>query len=88
VEGISQKRDTRVASIAPLSSELPKGLGDAGQYQGIRPPNFYAVALLISNDDGGLRPGMAGIARVYGRRRSLAGFAAQEVANFVGRKVW
>jgi len=88
VEGISKKRATRVASIAPLSSELPHGLGDAGQYQGIRPPNFYAVALLIPNDDGALKPGMVGTARLYGRRRSIAGFLAQEVANFVGRKVW
>lgn len=88
VEGASRKRATRVISIAPISSELPSGLGDAGQYQGIRPPNFYAVCLLIPNENGTLKPGMAGTARIYGRRRSLGGLAVQEIANFWGRKVW
>ena len=88
VEGASRKRTTHVISISPISSEVPSGLSDAGQYQGIRPPNFYAVSLLIPNDNGTLKPGMAGTARIYGRRRSLGGLAAQEIANFWGRKVW
>jgi putative peptide zinc metalloprotease protein len=88
VEGISRKVDAHVAAIAPLSSQLPHGMEDLGQYQGIRPPNFYVVDLLVRNDDGTLRPGMAGTARLYGRRRSLGGLATQEVANFLGRKLW
>ena len=32
--------------------------------------------------------GMTGTARIYGKRRSLAGMAWQEVKNFVDRKVW
>jgi len=88
VDGISSKRDTRVVSIATLNSQLAQGLEDVGQYQGTRPPNFYVVNLLVPNDDGLLRPGMAGTARLYGRRRSLAGLIAQDVANFFGRKVW
>jgi len=88
VDGISRKRETSVAAIAPLSSQLPPGLEGLGQYQGTRPPNFYVVDLLVPNEDGTLKPGMAGAARVYGRRRSVAGIAAQDVANFLGRKVW
>jgi putative peptide zinc metalloprotease protein len=88
VEGISRKVDAHVAAIAPLSSQPPHGMEDLGQYQGIRPPNFYVVDLLVRNDDGTLRPGMAGTARLYGRRRSLGGLATQEVANFLGRKLW
>ncbi|MGB8582861.1 MAG: efflux RND transporter periplasmic adaptor subunit [Candidatus Sulfotelmatobacter sp.] len=88
VDGISSKRDTRVVSVAPLNSQLAPGLEDVGQYQGTRPPNFYVVDLLVPNEDGVLRPGMAGTARLYGRRRSLAGLVAQDVANFFGRKVW
>jgi multidrug resistance efflux pump len=88
VDGISSKRSTRVVGIAPLNSELAPGLEDLGQYQGTRPPNFYVVDLLVPNQDGLLKPGMAGTARLYGRRRSLAGLVAQAVANFFGRKVW
>jgi hypothetical protein len=88
VDGIASKRDTRVVSVAPLNSQLAPGLEDVGQYQGTRPPNFYVVDLLVPNEDGLLRPGMAGTARLYGRRRSLAGLAGEDVANFFGRKVW
>jgi hypothetical protein len=54
----------------------------------MRPPNFYSAELLVANPDGRLKPGMSGTARVYGQRRSLAGFILQEAMNFVGRKVW
>ena len=88
VDGILGKRDTQVISIAALSSTSPAGLEASGQYKGIRPPNFFAVELFVPNEDGALKPGMSGTARVYGRRRSLAGLGYQEVANFFGRKVW
>ena len=88
VDGIWRKRDTRAVAIAPLSSRLPPGLEDLGQYKGTRPPNFYVVDIVVSNEDGSLKPGMTGTARLYGRRRSVAGFATQEIANFLGRKVW
>jgi len=88
VEGILNKRDTRVVAIAALSSALPAGLEEAAQYKGIRAPNFFAVDLMVENDNGILRPGMVGTARVYGRRRSLAGLATQGIANFLGRKIW
>jgi multidrug resistance efflux pump len=88
VEGILRKRDTRVAAIAALSSAIPAGLEEVAQYKGISAPNFFTVDLTIANADGTLRPGMVGFARAYGRRRSLAGLAAQEIANFLGRKIW
>ncbi|HKS72451.1 MAG TPA: efflux RND transporter periplasmic adaptor subunit [Terriglobales bacterium] len=88
VEGIVKKWNSSVVGIAPLSSAIPAGLEDVGQYKGIRAPNFFTVDLMIANDDGRLRPGMLGIARVYGQRRSLGGFAAKEIANFLGRKIW
>ena len=88
VDGQLAKQDTRAVAIAPLSSQIPAGLEVADQYKGIRPPNFYVVDLLVSNQDGSMKPGMAGTARLYGRRRSLGGLAYQEVANFFGRKVW
>ena len=88
VDGLLGKREARVAAISPLSAEIPPGLEDLGQYKGIRPPNFYAVDLLLANPNGTLKPGMVGVARIYGRRSSLAFLAGQEIANFFGRKIW
>lgn len=88
VDGLLGKHEAQVSAISPLSAAIPAGLQEMGQYSGIRPPNFYAVDLMIPNPDGALKPGMAGVARIYGRRCSLAALAGQEIANFVGRKVW
>jgi putative peptide zinc metalloprotease protein len=88
VEGIFKKWNARAMAISPLSTEMDAGLEQETQYKGLRPPNFYSSDLLVANPDGKLKPGMSGTARVYGQRRSLAGFLLQEVMNFVGRKVW
>jgi multidrug resistance efflux pump len=88
VDSLARKRDARVEAIAPLSTQIPEGLEETGQYKGIRPPNFYPVDLAIPNGDGVMKPGMVGTARIYGRRCSLAVLAGQEIANFFGRKIW
>ena len=88
VEGILKTWNARALAISPVSTEIAPGLEDESQYKGMRPPNFYSADLLVANTDSKLKPGMSGMARVYGQRRSLAGFIWQEVRNFVGRKVW
>ncbi len=88
VEGILKKWNAHALAISPVSTEIDSGLKGQTQYQGMRPPNFYSAELLVANPDGRLKPGMSGTARVYGQRRSLAGFIWQEAMNFVGRKVW
>jgi putative peptide zinc metalloprotease protein len=88
VEGIFKKWNAQALAISPVSAELDPGLTGQTQYKGMRPPNFYSADLLVANPDGKLKPGMSGTARVYGQRRSLAGFIWQEVMNFEGRKVW
>ncbi len=88
VEGILKKWNAHALAISPVSTEIDSGLKSQTQYQGMRPPNFYSAELLVANPDGRLKPGMSGTARVYGQRRSLAGFIWQEAMNFVGRKVW
>jgi hypothetical protein len=88
VEGIFKKWNAQALAISPISTEIDPGLTAQAQYKGMRPPNFYTADLLVANPDGKLKPGMSGTARVYGRRRTLAGFILQEVMNFVGRKVW
>jgi putative peptide zinc metalloprotease protein len=88
VNGMFQKWDGQVSNIEPVSSDLPAGLTETSQYKGLHPPKFYAVDLRVWSPEGKLRPGMTGLARVYGRRRSLAGFAWQEIVNFLGRRIW
>jgi len=88
VEGIPKKWDAYALAVSALSSEIDPGLADQTQYKGLLPPNFYLVDLMVANPEGTLKPGMAGTARIYAQRQSLAGFAWQEVRNFIGRKVW
>jgi putative peptide zinc metalloprotease protein len=88
VDGIVGRRDARTLAVAPASSEIPPGLIDLSRYKGQRAPRFYIFDLLVENTDGSLKPGMAGTARVYGSRRSLAGLTLKQVEDFMGRKVW
>jgi putative peptide zinc metalloprotease protein len=88
VEGIFKKWKAQALAISPVSTEIDPGLAGEPQYKGMRAPNFYTADLLVANPDGKLKPGMSGTARVYGQRRSFAGFILQEVINFLGRKLW
>jgi multidrug efflux pump subunit AcrA (membrane-fusion protein) len=88
VDGFFGKLDTQAISIAPAASEVDPGLIDLTKYKGLAPPRFYVVDLLVGNRDGRFRPGMTGTARLYGRRRSVAGLAGESTANFFGRKLW
>jgi len=88
VQGIMRKWDADTTNISALSSEIDENLADRAQYKGLNPPNFYVVDLRIENGDGRLKPGMAGVARIYGRRISAAGYLWTEVSDFFGRKVW
>ena len=88
VEGILKKWDAQAVAIAPLSSEIAPELVNQTKYKGLQAPNFYRVDLLVGNADGRLKPGMVGLARLYGQRRSAAGFAWEEIGRFFARKVW
>ena len=58
------------------------------QPNGGKPHQFYSVDIRVENPEGKLRPGMTGIGRIYGLRRSIGGLAMEEVKNFWGRKLW
>jgi hypothetical protein len=88
VQGFFNKRDSNVVGVAAVATEMdPKLLGE-GKFAGLLPPNFYIVDLQIANPDFNLKPGMIGLARIYGDRRSVAGFVWQNVSRFFARKVW
>ena len=78
----------RVLSITPASSDIDPGLVHVEEYKGIRPPVYYAATVLVANQDGDLLDGMAGTARIYSTRRSMAGLAWRAVYEFLGRKFW
>ena len=88
VDGLWRKWSARAVAIAPLSTEIDPTLIEENKYRGLNPPAFYVVDVLLSNDSGQLKPGMTGVARVYGRRRSLAQLGWETLANFFGRKMW
>jgi hypothetical protein len=46
------------------------------------------VDMPLPNSEGLLRPGMVGVARIYGPRRSLVGLVWTSVRRGVVRKLW
>lgn len=88
VSGLLGRWKANKLQISPEATEIAPGLIDLTKFKGMRPPAFYEMDLWVNNASGELKPGMAGTARIYGRRRSLAGSAYREMADFFGRKVW
>jgi hypothetical protein len=88
VEGVPRTWQTIATSIAPASSQSDPALLDPTKFKGLHPPQFYLVELPVSGADGRLKPGMTGVARVYGRRMSLAGLGLQNLRIVLGRKIW
>jgi hypothetical protein len=74
--------------LATQSSQIDPSLEEENKFKGLRPPNFYVVETEIANFDGRLKPGMIGLARIYGVRRSVAGLLWQEGRRFLVRKLW
>ncbi len=88
VDGLWRKWNSSAVAISPLSTGLDPGLQEETVYKGLNPPAFYVVDILLDNSSGRLKPGMTGLARAYGARRSLAHLAWETLAEFFGRKVW
>ena len=88
VDGFVKVWDAKAGQVGAWATELNRGLNEAGDPNGLTPMHYYVVDVLVANYDDKLRPGMMGIARVYGKRQSLGGMAWQEIRNFWGRKLW
>jgi putative peptide zinc metalloprotease protein len=76
-----------LASIAPLSSEIDPGLSENAQLSGIVPPPFYVGSVNLAND-GTLREGMTGRAKLFVRRRSPAEMMWRFARDLVQRRFW
>jgi putative peptide zinc metalloprotease protein len=88
IEGLWEKWDAQTISTAATSTEMDPELVEAAQLKGLNAPKYYLVELLVPNSQETLRPGMTGVARVYGQRRSLLAMGAEGLMNFFGRKLW
>lgn len=75
-----------VTQVAP-SFTLAEGLVSKDQLQGINPPRYYMATVWLKND-GELRPGMTGMAKVLVAHRSLAGFGFEFSRDLISRKIW
>jgi len=87
-DGLWKRRDSLMSSLATQSSQIDPSLTEENKFKGLRPPNFYVAEAEINNYDGRLKPGMVGLARIYGVRRSVAGLLWQEGRRFLVRKLW
>ncbi|HWY09303.1 MAG TPA: efflux RND transporter periplasmic adaptor subunit [Candidatus Acidoferrales bacterium] len=88
VDGFLKKWSASVKSVAAYSSEMdPRLLGDV-KLEGMNPPHFYLVDIALLDPQEEVRPGMTGLARVYGRRRSFLGKGLESFQNFWARKLW
>lgn len=88
IGGFARVRDAQVGAISPVSSEIDPRLKETTQYKGLTTPNLYIVEVLVSNPQNELKPGMVGVAKIYGGRRSVVGFVWSELSHFVAKKVW
>ena len=88
VQGSFKTWPAQIVSIAARPTEIDERLTGKVELRGLNPPHFYIVDLVVQNPNGTLKPGMAGVARIYGRRRSLLGLGWETFANFWGRKLW
>jgi putative peptide zinc metalloprotease protein len=88
VQGILKTWESRAVAITPVSQPSNPTLIDPTKFKGLHPPQFYLVELPVADSAAQLRPGMTGVARVYGKRMSLAGLGFETLRNAFGRKIW
>lgn len=87
LDGRFRAISSRLQEIKPAPSELAAALQSEQKLKGISQLRYYVADALIPND-GTLREGMSGTAKILVRHRSLAGFVSKEAREFLGRKIW
>jgi putative peptide zinc metalloprotease protein len=80
--------DAQVVAIAARPTEMSARLKQEAEEKGTSPLHYYLVEIVVQNQKSTLKPGMTGVARVYGARRSIGGMAWEGIADFWGRKLW
>ncbi|MGB2623489.1 MAG: efflux RND transporter periplasmic adaptor subunit [Candidatus Acidiferrum sp.] len=88
VDGIARKWRCNILTVSPVSGASDPRILEQSQYSGLNTPVFYVADVIIPNPEGTLKPGMGGVARIYGERRSLMGLAWKGICQFFSRKIW
>jgi len=90
LDGMVRRSAGQVVLVSERPTDPPPWAEEeAGKDEkGGRRHQYYFVDILLENRGEELKPGMTGLARVYGGRRSIGGMAMEEVKNFWGRKLW
>jgi putative peptide zinc metalloprotease protein len=81
------KFSSTISSVSPTVTAIAEGLVSKAQLQGINPPRYYAAAVMLDNN-GSLREGMTGSAKILVRHDSLVGRFWRFLAELLGRKFW
>ncbi len=87
-DGMIRRREGQISLLSTRPSETPQTELEEAELNERRPQQFYFVDIVVQNAEHALKPGMSGVARVYGSRRSIGGMGLEEVRNFWGRKLW
>jgi putative peptide zinc metalloprotease protein len=88
LDGMLRRRTGQVSLVSARPTEPPPGAGETEKGSREEPQQYYFVDIVLENPGKELKPGMTGMARVYGSRRSIGGMAMEEIKNFWGRKLW
>jgi putative peptide zinc metalloprotease protein len=88
VQGFFRQWGGHTFAIAAQPMEMDPALTGGAGLSGLKHPHYYVANLLVPNPDLNLRPGMTGLARIYGGRKSLAGMGWEAISNFWARKLW
>jgi putative peptide zinc metalloprotease protein len=88
VDGFVRGWEARVNRIGSEPAEISQGLSGESNLNGVTPLHYYVADITVANADGELLPGMTGLARIYGKRRNLAGMMWEGIRDFWGRKLW
>jgi hypothetical protein len=67
---------------------LPEGLVESQNYKGVKLPVFYCARMVLPASAGSPRFGVAGRAKIFAARRSLAGRILTAVLNLLRAHVW
>ena len=87
LDGTYASLPSRINSVEPSTHLVPDALEQVRKMEtGYSLPYYVANAVL--HNDGRLRSGMTGTAKVLVARRSFAGLAWRNVVEFVDRKIW
>jgi putative peptide zinc metalloprotease protein len=77
----------RLGTMEGSAMPLPPGLVASQDYKGMVLPTFYTTRMPLGASSG-VRPGMSGEAKIFGKRRSLAGRMVTVFGNVLRTHFW